>query len=132
MYLPAYCSFRMTDIWRSFVAQRIAWANGWGVLFRAATVTQSRNVHDLMQDFEAEVPGYLENRAICAALERLELRAGPEHLAGNMRLAYRRLVSGGWLESKELDLLDAWLEDVDSIDRNRMVEGDLATTVSEP
>ncbi len=28
MYLPAYCSFRMTDIWGSFVAQRIAWANG--------------------------------------------------------------------------------------------------------
>lgn len=24
LYLPSYCSFRMTDIWRSFVAQRIA------------------------------------------------------------------------------------------------------------
>ena len=29
LYLPATCSFRMTDIWRSFVAQRIAWVNGW-------------------------------------------------------------------------------------------------------
>ena len=29
LYLPAYCSFRMTDIWRSFVAQRICWENGW-------------------------------------------------------------------------------------------------------
>ncbi len=27
LYLPAYCTFRMTDIWRSFVAQRIAWEN---------------------------------------------------------------------------------------------------------
>ncbi len=25
LYLPSYCSFRMTDIWRSFVAQRIGW-----------------------------------------------------------------------------------------------------------
>ena len=25
LYLPLHCSFRMTDIWRSFVAQRIAW-----------------------------------------------------------------------------------------------------------
>jgi len=33
MYLPSYCTFRMTDIWRSFVAQRLAWANGWGILF---------------------------------------------------------------------------------------------------
>ena len=40
MYLPAYCSFRMTDIWRSFVAQRIAWVNGWSVLFHEATVRQ--------------------------------------------------------------------------------------------
>src|SRR5262249_42174164 len=33
LYLPAFCSFRMTDIWRSFVAQRIAWENQWRVLF---------------------------------------------------------------------------------------------------
>ncbi|MGJ8668575.1 MAG: hypothetical protein ACSHXK_03705, partial [Oceanococcus sp.] len=26
LYLPAYCSFRMTDIWRSFIAQRCLWA----------------------------------------------------------------------------------------------------------
>ena len=25
LYLPSYCSFRMTDIWRSFVTQRIGW-----------------------------------------------------------------------------------------------------------
>jgi hypothetical protein len=29
LYLPSYCSFRMTDIWRSFVAQRIAWTCNW-------------------------------------------------------------------------------------------------------
>ncbi len=27
MYLPSFCSFRMTDIWRSFVAQRCLWAS---------------------------------------------------------------------------------------------------------
>ncbi|MBV5271274.1 MAG: DUF288 domain-containing protein, partial [Afipia sp.] len=31
LYLPSFCSFRMTDIWRSFVAQRIAWENGWHI-----------------------------------------------------------------------------------------------------
>jgi len=117
LYLPAYCSFRMTDIWRSFVAQRLAWVNGWGVLFHAPTVSQNRNGHDLMHDFKDEIPGYLENRAICAALERLELRAGTEHLGGNMRLAYQCLVEGGWLDEKELVLLDAWLTDVRNISR---------------
>ena len=76
MYLPAYCSFRMTDIWRSFVAQRIAWENGWNVLFREATVRQRRNPHDLMRDFRDEVPGYVANREICAALQALELEPG--------------------------------------------------------
>jgi hypothetical protein len=115
MYLPTFCSFRMTDIWRSFVAQRLAWVNGWGVLFHEPTVSQERNVHDLMDDFRAEVPGYLENRAICAALEGLDLRPGPEHVGGNMRLAYQCLVEGGWIDGAELGLLDAWLTDVENI-----------------
>ena len=50
LYLPSYCSFRMTDIWRSFVAQRIAWENGWAVLFKSPDVYQDRNEHSLMRD----------------------------------------------------------------------------------
>ena len=102
----------MTDIWRSFVAQRLAWANGWGVLFHEATVSQDRNVHDLTRDFRDEVPGYLENRAICDALATLQLPAGVEHLADNMRRAYELLVARGWLDERELELLDAWLNDL--------------------
>ena len=41
LYLPSHCSFRVTDIWRSFVAQRIAWENGWAVLFDAPSVRQA-------------------------------------------------------------------------------------------
>ncbi|MBV8168650.1 MAG: DUF288 domain-containing protein, partial [Alphaproteobacteria bacterium] len=62
LYLPAFCSFRMTDIWRALVAQRIAWECDWRVLFRSPTVRQERNPHDLMRDFADEVPGYLNNR----------------------------------------------------------------------
>jgi STELLO glycosyltransferase-like protein len=115
MYLPVFCSFRMTDIWRSFVAQKLAWANDWGVLYHEPTVSQNRNAHDLMRDFRDEIPGYLENRAICAALADLSLQPGTEHLSGNMRLAYERLVEGGWLDGKELVLLDAWLTDVRTV-----------------
>ncbi len=117
MYLPSHCSFRMTDIWRSFVAQRLAWANGWGVLFHKPNASQSRNPHDLMQDFRAEVPGYLGNRAICATLDQLELEPGADHLGENMRLAYRSLVEGGWIDAEELSLLDAWLGDVQALCR---------------
>lgn len=115
MYLPSYCSFRMTDIWRSFVAQRIAWTNGWGIRFHAATISQQRNPHDLMQDFRAELAGYLDNRAMCTVLEQLDLLPGPEQIAGNMRTAYGALVANGWLDPRELALLDAWLADVAAV-----------------
>ena len=116
LYLPAYCSFRMTDIWRSFVAQRIAWENGWSILFREATVKQFRNDHSLMKDFEDEIPGYLHNNTIKQQLAGLTLHSGVEHIAANMRTCYRLLVTLGLVGAQELPLLDAWLEDLASLD----------------
>ena len=112
MYLPAYCSFRMTDIWRSFIAQRIAWANDWNILFHEATGHQERNEHNLMRDFKDEVPGYLNNRAICEALDRLTLEPGVERIAENLTTCYEELVRMKVIEEKELGLLQAWIEDV--------------------
>ncbi|MBA2270155.1 MAG: DUF288 domain-containing protein [Chthoniobacterales bacterium] len=115
MYLPAHCSFRMTDIWRSFVTQRIAWANGWSILFHEPTVWQDRNDHSLMRDFADEVPGYLNNRAIGAALSELELKPGVEQLGANLRICYHTLVERGWIGAAELPLVDAWLADLAQI-----------------
>ncbi|MGD1699535.1 STELLO glycosyltransferase family protein [Dapis sp. BLCC M229] len=58
----------MTYIWRSFVAQRICWENGWRVLFYSPTVYQERNFYNLMRDFEDEVSGYLNNDKIAKSL----------------------------------------------------------------
>jgi len=115
LYLPAHCSFRVTDIWRSFIAQRIAWVNDWKILFREPDVLQERNPHDLMRDFQDEIPGYLQNRAICDTLEQLELQSGDDHAAENLRTCYAALVRGGWIKEDELDLLDAWIEDLRSV-----------------
>ncbi len=113
MYLPAYCSFRMTDIWRSFVAQRIAWINEWSILFHEPTVWQERNKHDLMHDFSDEIPGYLYNRSICEALESLNLVPGIDKLNDNLLVCYEKLVSMSLVKEQELSLLDAWLSDLD-------------------
>jgi hypothetical protein len=111
LYLPSYCSFRMTDIWRSFVAQRIAWANGWRLLMHDATVFQDRNEHNLMRDFEQEVPGYLGNARIATALAELPIEAGSARMFDNLVRCYRALVDGGFVGSKELSLLDCWIAD---------------------
>ena len=115
LYLPAYCSFRMTDIWRSFVAQRIAWANEWNILFHEPTVAQERNEHDLMRDFKDEVPGYLNNSAICEALSQLDIKSGVAHLGQNLRLCYEMLVSMHLVGEQELGLVDAWLSDLERV-----------------
>ena len=115
LYLPAYCSFRMTDIWRSFVAQRIAWENGWSLLFESASVRQERNEHALLRDFRDEIPGYLHNEAICERLEALSLKAGIDNIPENLRRCYETFIRENLIEEREFDLLDAWLSDVRAI-----------------
>ncbi len=112
LYLPAHCSFRMTDIWRGFVAQRIAWTNGWSILFHEPTVWQDRNEHDLMRDFKDEIPGYLMNRDISDRLDKLELAAGRNRIRDNLRRCYAALIEMGAVGAGELALLDLWLEDL--------------------
>jgi hypothetical protein len=120
LYLPAYCSFRMTDIWRSFVAQRIALELGWHVLFHQATVEQERNEHDLMKDFADEVPGYLNNRQILTTLIDLELKSSPDSIPENLLICYEALIKLGVIGSEELSLLEAWLADLQSIRLTRI------------
>jgi hypothetical protein len=112
LYLPSYCSFRMTDIWRSFVAQRIAWENGWSVLFSSPDISQERNEHNLMRDFADEVPGYLHNRAIGERLEGLKLAAGPENIGDNLIRCYEELVRLTVVGAEEIAVLKAWVQDL--------------------
>ena len=106
----------MTDIWRSFVAQRVAWEAGWSILFHEATVRQERNEHDLMRDFADEVPGYLNNHRISQALTDLALKSGVGNIPGNMRVCYAKLVEMDLVGTEELPLLDAWLADLEPFD----------------
>jgi hypothetical protein len=112
LYLPSYCSFRMTDIWRSYVAQRISWECGWSILYHEATVWQERNEHNLMKDFEDEIPGYTNNARICKELQKLELQPGKENIADNMRSCYSKLIEMGVVGPEEMKLLDAWISDL--------------------
>lgn len=116
LYLPSYCTFRMTDIWRSFIAQRIMWECDWGLLYHGATVCQERNEHRLINDFEQEMPGYLQNDKIKTLLENLSLKRGVSHIGENMMRCYESLVRNKIIsDARELDLLQAWLDDLEVI-----------------
>lgn len=114
LYIPSYCSFRMCDIWRSFVAIRICWANDWAVLFHEASVYQERNEHNLLRDFKDEVEGYVNNAAVCERLARLEIKSGSENIGENLMKCYESFVEMGLIDKKEMILLDDWLYDLKS------------------
>lgn len=109
LYLPSHCSFRMTDIWRSFVAQRCLWQRGLGVVFVAPTVRQERNEHNLLRDFADEVPGYLNNDRIASILDRCELRGEP---AADLVACYEVLVRENVIPAVELPLVRNWVAEV--------------------
>jgi len=115
LYLPAMCSFRMTDIWRGFVAQRVLHALGHGVAFHAPTVWQERNDHDLHRDFTEELPGLLNNAEIRETLTTLALdpRDSVQQL---MERCYQAMIRHGWVGSGEEQLLQAWFDDLRNLD----------------
>lgn len=110
LYLPAYVTFRFTDILRGLVAQPIMWLHGFQLGFTKATVLQERNPHDYVKDFESEIPCYLHpNRVIAAVQGALEPGAT---VAENLYQAYAALEREKIVTAEELELLQLWLEDV--------------------
>ena len=102
----------MTDIWRSFIAQRCIWEIGGGILFHAADVIQERNVHNLMRDFADEIPGYLQNDKIVKVLSGLKLAGGTDAVGENLLRCYEALIAEQVFPDTEMPLVRAWLEGV--------------------
>ena len=116
MYLPVFASFRMTDIWRSFVAQRCLWQLEEGVAFHSPSeVFQDRNEHDLMKDFNDEIDGYLKNDLIVEILSDLKLG---NDTCENLLLCYEELVEEKILPQQEIDSLKQWIKDYEDAIRN--------------
>jgi len=114
LYVPSFCSFRMCDIWKSFVAQRCLWELGTGIVFHAPEVWQERNEHNLLHDFNDEIPGYQQNHTITRCLEETPLLPGPEHVVSNLRQCYLALIDQDIFPTQELELVDAWIEGMSS------------------
>jgi hypothetical protein len=103
----------MTDIWRSFVAQNILWSEGARLSFSPATVLQVRNQHNLIKDFQDEIPGYLDNKKICEILTDAS-----SSWKGNMTIKSKVLSSWAALNdekyviNEEMDILNLWMDSI--------------------
>ncbi len=113
MYLPASVSFRFTDILRGIVAQPIMWAAGFCLGFTGPTVIQKRNPHDYFDDFKQEVPMYLHVQD--AYDITLATTSSRETLNDNLYNVYEELQRCGIVSMGEINMLEAWLEDLSRI-----------------
>ncbi|HTQ63294.1 MAG TPA: STELLO glycosyltransferase family protein [Puia sp.] len=110
LYLPAYTSFRFTDILRSLVAQPIMWLYDYHLGFTDATTIQKRNAHNYYEDFVAEIPMYRYAPLVVEIVSGVI--SGHETIGNNLHNAYEALQKNKIILSKELKVLEAWLKEL--------------------
>lgn len=113
LYLPAFVSFRFTDILRGLVAQPILWAAGYKLGFFNATVSQERNPHNYLRDFEQEYPCFLHPERVIETVSGAV--SSSASVAENLFSAYEALHRDGIVEKRELALLASWLQDLETL-----------------
>jgi len=112
LYLPAFVKFRFTDILRGYVAQRGIWPMGLRLAFTSATVFQSRNAHNLISDFVDEIPCYTQTEGLIDLLDKAALSGNPDD---DLHTLYEMLFRNGIVNAEELEVVNAWLCDIDQL-----------------
>lgn len=113
MYLPTTVTFRYTDILRGLIAQPIMWLYGYELGFTNATVVQKRNPHDYFKDFVSEIPMYETTENV---IEIVSNSISVENsIENNLSNSYKSLNEAGIVTARELEILDAWLFDLNTI-----------------
>ncbi len=115
LYLPVTCPMRCTDIWRSLIALAILRNDNKKILFFGTSMHQERNYHNLINDFEEEVPMYLNNKNIYNLLSKIRFKKGIRNYMKNLQLAYKFLIKNNFISKLEIKYLDLWIKDYKSI-----------------
>ncbi len=110
LYLPAFVSFRFTDILRGFIAQSIMWQQNYLLGFFEATVFQERNPHNFLIDFKQEIECYLLAQQLPVLIG--EAIRKEDSVENNLHHVYANLLKKNIVQSQEMHLLEQWLTDV--------------------
>jgi hypothetical protein len=109
LYMPVSVTMRFTDILRGYVVQKLLWDQGMVLAFGQSTVVQDRNVHNLMRDFQDEVPMYLNTRKTVEVLEGLP--ASGTAIERLLR-AYGAMEKASIVTGLEMTGIEAWAADL--------------------
>ncbi|CAF1285966.1 unnamed protein product [Didymodactylos carnosus] len=113
LYLPVTTAFRVCDIWRGFWVQRLLWDIGGRLMFATATVKQVRNTHSYIKDMDEEQQLYHQSGSFVRFLASWS--SPLPSLAQRIAQLGRDVARAHFWESKEVDIVDAWLADLRSV-----------------
>lgn len=116
LLVPAMAAFRVSDIWRGYVTQRLLWEIGSNLCFLPANVIQLRNVHNYLRDFVDELDLYCKTEKLLSTLTGWSCEATT--LFERMQDLYSLLINKAFFKSQEATLLDAWISDLTNIGYN--------------
>lgn len=109
--LPVTVHGRVTDIWRSLIICRLFADLQLSVAFSSSWVTQIRNAHNYLGDFESETDLYLKSGALIELLAAWSPEPDTSVPQRFMQL-YIHLYEHGILEEDDVHLANAWLRDL--------------------
>jgi hypothetical protein len=104
---------RVSDIWRSFLAQALMKRLGKALVFWPPLVTQLRNAHNYMGDFDAELQLYKQADSMVAFVSQFAFSrtAVPDMLREISVALYEREFYG----LDDVRLMDAWIMSLDAV-----------------
>ncbi|KIH69099.1 hypothetical protein ANCDUO_00563 [Ancylostoma duodenale] len=113
LFLPVSVAFRVTDIWRSYFAQKLLHLVGERVGFYPVNAIQFRNAHDYLADFEQEIDVYLKSGKFVEFLEKWQCYSN-DIANCTVELAEQLGLLGFW-QKKDGLLVKLWIDDLRSI-----------------
>lgn len=113
LLLPATVHGRVSDIWRSYIAQRLMWDVGQVVIVSPPFVKQYRNAHNYMADFNAEQDLFSKAGELVKFL--FQWKPQSSRFAGRLEELVIALYERGFLGEKDVLLQQAWLKDLINI-----------------
>ena len=112
LVLPVSTTFRTCDIYRGYWAQRLLWLVGGQVGFYPPNILHQRNAHNAIADAKQETDllrmGELLESLSAWQCSRMHFFSCVSDLA-------RHMVAGGFWQQLDVDVVEAWLQDLSAL-----------------
>jgi len=113
LYLPHSVSFRLTDIWRSYWAQRLMWLLNSTLSFHGPNAYQLRNSHSYLEDYKQETNMYTKTQELIQFLYEWKCKY-KSFYSCLLDMSEKMALNNFW-SLEEVNSIKYWLFDLRSI-----------------